>query len=551
MGVGSRQRVKDDDGLLGSSAGLAHFRSVENKIQNAVDQTAHFTGFGKFHCKLFVISGLIFMNTGFGVSSTGIIVPSAPCDFQMRTVDIGRLTASPMLGMVCGSYFWGCLADMKGRKVALLAALFLDGFAGVFSSLVPNLLAFTCLRFLNGFAITGQCAMLFPYLGEFQPSNVREKILCWMEMAWTIGITVLPLLGWLVIPMSFRYTLGNFSFASWNLFVLLCAVPSISIAIALLYFPESPKYLIDDGQESRAIEVLSIMYAENTGNPPEDYPVKCIANSDDPANAMIVNGGDFVASEKLKRKKKKLVKMVKDIYEHTLTILRPPYLTTTLLTSIIQFSITSSYYTLMVWFPELFQRFAEFEKEHPSQSATVCDVSEIKPINVDSVADFSCNEKVQSSVYIHTIFLGLACIPTSIWLPLCIGQLGYRFFLVFSTAFSGAAAIGLFFVTSSTQNLILSCVFEALTSMGVSVVYCILVDFYPTHLRVIAASFSALCGRSGAFLGNFMFGYFLDVHCVVPIAVVAGLLFCGGLLSMCLPRRNVDPGKEERKSASN
>ncbi|XP_048507319.1 synaptic vesicle glycoprotein 2C-like isoform X6 [Athalia rosae] len=442
MGVGSRQRVKDDDGLLGSSAGLAHFRSVENKIQNAVDQTAHFTGFGKFHCKLFVISGLIFMNTGFGVSSTGIIVPSAPCDFQMRTVDIGRLTASPMLGMVCGSYFWGCLADMKGRKVALLAALFLDGFAGVFSSLVPNLLAFTCLRFLNGFAITGQCAMLFPYLGEFQPSNVREKILCWMEMAWTIGITVLPLLGWLVIPMSFRYTLGNFSFASWNLFVLLCAVPSISIAIALLYFPESPKYLIDDGQESRAIEVLSIMYAENTGNPPEDYPV-------------------------------------------------------------------------------------------------------------DSVADFSCNEKVQSSVYIHTIFLGLACIPTSIWLPLCIGQLGYRFFLVFSTAFSGAAAIGLFFVTSSTQNLILSCVFEALTSMGVSVVYCILVDFYPTHLRVIAASFSALCGRSGAFLGNFMFGYFLDVHCVVPIAVVAGLLFCGGLLSMCLPRRNVDPGKEERKSASN
>lgn len=32
----------------------------------------------------------------------------------------------------------------------------------------------------------------FPYLGEFQPTRYREKILCWMEMFWTGGIIVLP-----------------------------------------------------------------------------------------------------------------------------------------------------------------------------------------------------------------------------------------------------------------------------------------------------------------------------------------------------------------------
>lgn len=32
----------------------------------------------------------------------------------------------------------------------------------------------------------------FPYLGEFQPTKYREKILCWMEMFWTLGIIVLP-----------------------------------------------------------------------------------------------------------------------------------------------------------------------------------------------------------------------------------------------------------------------------------------------------------------------------------------------------------------------
>lgn len=36
-----------------------------------------------------------------------------------------------------------------------------------------------------------------------------------------------------------------------------------------------------------------------------------------------------------------------------------------------------SYYTLMVWFPELFQRFDDYEKLNPGVSASVCDVSSI------------------------------------------------------------------------------------------------------------------------------------------------------------------------------
>lgn len=34
--------------------------------------------------------------------------------------------------------------------------------------------------------------IVFPYLGEFQPTKKREKVLCWMEMFWTVGVIVLP-----------------------------------------------------------------------------------------------------------------------------------------------------------------------------------------------------------------------------------------------------------------------------------------------------------------------------------------------------------------------
>lgn len=85
----------------------------------------------------------------------------------------------------------------------------------------------------------------FPYLGEFQPTKYREKILCWMEMFWTVGIIALPgliywlneswpllkilfcilAIAWLIIPLEVEIQHGWFLFHSWNLFVAICAIP--------------------------------------------------------------------------------------------------------------------------------------------------------------------------------------------------------------------------------------------------------------------------------------------------------------------------------------
>lgn len=55
-------------------------------------------------------------------------------------------------GMVVGSYIWGCLADIKGRKVVLIATLLMDGIVGVVSSFVQYFWIFLVFRFFNGFA---------------------------------------------------------------------------------------------------------------------------------------------------------------------------------------------------------------------------------------------------------------------------------------------------------------------------------------------------------------------------------------------------------------
>ncbi|KAL9892747.1 synaptic vesicle glycoprotein 2C-like [Glossina fuscipes] len=481
------------------------------------------SGFGKFHLMLLTICGLIYMNTAVGVTILSFVLPSATCDFQMTSEDKGWLSATPMLGMLIGSYFWGCLADTKGRRIVLVATLIADGVCGLLSSIAPYYLLFLLIRFFNGFNVAGTMGIVFPYLGEFQPTKYREKILCWMELFWTFGIIMLPGIAWGIIPRSINWKSGIFFYHSWNLFVAMCAVPSLVLGLWLLAFPESPKFLLEHGESDKALEILIHIFVKNTGQKPEEYACKSLRGP--------IRSGKSVRSLRL-HNPNELKELLAEIWSQTKTLYKKPYLRNNSITCGIQFCLTTSYYTLMVWFPELFQRFDEFEKQYPDVSASVCGVSSIVVSNSTVIP---CDQNIDEKVFFHTIIIGLACIPTSFWLPLCVHRLGIKFFLVFSLTAAGFVTIGLYFVRNSLENLILSCIFEALTSLSISTVYCVMVDLFPTNLRVMAAAMSMTFGRSGALLGNLIFGFLIDFNCIIPIIIFSAMLFVSGFLCWLLP----------------
>ncbi|KAL2729404.1 synaptic vesicle glycoprotein 2C-like isoform X3 [Vespula squamosa] len=140
-----------------------------------------------------------------------------------------------------------------------------------------------------------------------------------------------------------------------------------------------------------------------------------------------------------------------------------------------------SYYTLMLWFPELFQRFAKYEIMYPEESASY---------------------PRHDNVFFHTLLSGLACVPLSIILPLTVKYTEYKIYLIICTFLCTIVTISFFFIRSSTQNLILSCIFEALTSICMSIIFCMIVDLFPTNLRMMAAALATFCARLGSFAGN-------------------------------------------------
>ncbi|XP_024222120.1 synaptic vesicle glycoprotein 2A isoform X3 [Bombus impatiens] len=495
------------------------------------------------------VCSLIFMNVAFSITSIGFVLPSAACDFRMTTVDKGRMSAAPMLGMLAGSYMWGCYAAIKGRRMSLLVALFLHGISELLASVVPFYWVFLFLKFLSGAAMNGQSAVVFLYLGEFQPTKYRDKMLSWMEMAWVVGMIILAGVGWIIIPLNVNIeTDGGFFFHSWNLFVFICSLPALLTGTWLLFFPETPKYLAETGHNVQMLDVLMRMYSENSGEPPKEYITKLRNCENNNLNDLVHRIMHTKEREDVSEKSFQV--MITDIYMKTMMILKPPFLCRTIVMCLIACFVTSSYYTLTLWLPELFHRYADFQEAYPNQTASVCTLKSAKNVTEIDMSDdpFGCNSRVQTSVFVHTFILGASCIPTGLILPLFVNYLGYKFFLVITAFIPAVVTACLFLVETSTQNLVLSCAYESVTSVCLSVVYCLLVDLYPTHLRAMASGLSAFISRIGAISGTLMIGYLIDDYCTLVIVIVAAQLFLSGLLALFTPGRKKSKAIDVEKS---
>lgn len=92
------------------------------------------------------------------------------------------------------------------------------------------------------------------------------------------------------------------------------------------------------------------------------------------------------------------------------------------------------------------------------------------------------------------------------------------------TFIAGIAAIGIYFVNSSRQLLLIACIFSLTISTANFVISSIVVDIFPTYVGALAICIMTCFGRIGAIASNLTLGYFLDINCEIPIFLVAGII---------------------------
>ncbi|CAH1377577.1 synaptic vesicle glycoprotein 2B-like [Tenebrio molitor] len=496
------------------------------------ERAIELTGYGKFHYILLAVCGFVSTSEEMDVISMSFILPSAQCDLDLSTQSKGWLNSIIFIGMMAGAYLWGSVADALGRKKVLIAISFMNALCIVASSFSQSYLLFMLFRFLNGAALGGSGPVIWSYFAEFQPKSKRGSMLSFMAAFWTLGNLFVAGLAWLIIPTGIGFYHENFTYNSWRIFLLICALPSFIVAILLFFLPESPKFLLSRGKSEEAIEIFKYIYSTNTGNDKSEYPVKQLILDD--------------ILEKTPTKTKMPIKgkykiMLSDIIDNSKQLFVSPILKFTVISITINFTFHIGYYGLMMWFPELFNRFDEYAVKHPNQSASVCEVTSFVTEHGSQQNGSVCVDEIGSSVFLESLITVASAIPSNIIAVLFMDLLGRKFFLVFSTLSSGLCAASMYFVYNKLHNLVVSAVFSSVISCGNAALDCLITEIFPTNLRATGVAVSMVAARLGGIIGNLVIANLLDTYCPAPTFIVAALLIGGGLLCLFLPNTTREP----------
>ncbi|TFK81254.1 general substrate transporter [Polyporus arcularius HHB13444] len=167
----------------------------------------------------------------------------------------GWLVSILELGAWFGVLCTGYLADKLSRKytIVLAVAVFCIGVIVQTAAFQPS--SIYGGRFVTGLGV-GSLSMAVPlYNAELAPPEVRGSLVALQQLAITFGIMIS---FWIDYGTNYIGGTGQGqSEASWRIALALQLVPAIILGVGILAMPFSPRWLVNNGRDDEALQVLS------------------------------------------------------------------------------------------------------------------------------------------------------------------------------------------------------------------------------------------------------------------------------------------------------
>lgn len=203
------------------------------------------------------IGGLLFGYDSGAVNGTqGGLVK----EFGLSDAALGFTVGSLLIGCAVGAFLAGRLADAMGRRKVMLiaAALFLVG--ALVQGFTDSHTIFVIARFAGGMAV-GAASVLSPlYISEVAPANVRGRLTTVQQVMIITGLTAAFVVNHFLAKGAGNSLAEIGGREAWRWMYLAQAVPAAVFLVALMFIPESPRYLVRRGQDAEASRVLTRLF---------------------------------------------------------------------------------------------------------------------------------------------------------------------------------------------------------------------------------------------------------------------------------------------------
>lgn len=231
--------------------------------------------------------------------------------------------------------------------------------------------------FFFKYSVSGSSATVYAYLGEFHTLKHRSRAIMGASVIFGITCVILPVIAWLVINQNWELYIPfiDVVYRPWRLFLVVCGLPSLMCALALIKIPESPKFVLSQGKQSETIEILQEIYRMNGGRGKDPLEIPSIIEEIE----------SIECRKKQEESKNSSFYIFKSMWTQTVPLFERPHLKRTFIACTMQFGIYVTSNGMYMWFPEILNRMADFMDRNPDKYLSLCEILDVTKTNLTEV----------------------------------------------------------------------------------------------------------------------------------------------------------------------
>lgn len=217
-------------------------------------------------CAVAALGGFLF---GFDMAVVSGILPLVTKQFLLSAFQQGWFVSSALVGCMVGVAMSGELGDRYGRRRVLVLAAVLFLMSALGCGLLPTFSSIIVARILGGVGVGIASSMVPLYISEIAPARIRGRLVTYYQLAVTLGILVAYLSNAFLVQAalgaagSLSGWLGVwFQEEVWRGMFIVGALPALVFLLGLLGIPESPRWLLQKGQEAAGMALLTRFVGE-------------------------------------------------------------------------------------------------------------------------------------------------------------------------------------------------------------------------------------------------------------------------------------------------
>lgn len=220
-------------------------------------------GYVTFLSVVAALGGFLF---GYDTAVISGTVSQVSTQFSLTSLQSGWYVGCALVGSIIGVLFAGTLSDRFGRKRTMILSAILFTLSAVGCAISSNLDQLVLYRIIGGVGI-GIVSIVCPlYISEVSPASHRGRMVSLYQLAVTVGFLGAYLMNYFLLDLSVDFSSHNallqkiFGTEVWRGMLGAETLPALMFFLIIFLIPESPRWLLVKGQESKAVSIFSKIY---------------------------------------------------------------------------------------------------------------------------------------------------------------------------------------------------------------------------------------------------------------------------------------------------